>query len=112
MKMVALLVQAECKEPKHHRREEPLHKFHVAGGLTSSLNHSPQLLAESILKRPQTPGMSGYYQKIESEVFVWGLAFYMPKRKTELPGIGSEPVGGPGTIATGSPLLGMDWGTT
>lgn len=61
MKMVALLVQAECKEPKHHRREEPLHKFHVAGGLTSSLNHSPQLLAESILKRPQTPGMSGYY---------------------------------------------------
>ena len=60
MKMVALLVQAKCKEPSH-RREEPLHKFHFSGGLTPPLNHSPQLLAESIKEHLQTPGLRSFY---------------------------------------------------
>ena len=60
MKMVALLVQAKCTEPSH-RREESLHKFHSAGGLTPSLNHSPQLLAESVKEHLQMPGLRSYY---------------------------------------------------
>ena len=34
----------------------------------------------------------------------------MKKRKPELSRIGSEPVGDPGTLATRSLLLRMDWG--
>lgn len=56
MKMVALLVQAECKVTKPHRREGLPHKSHVAGGLTSSVAHSPQLLQKAFLNVPKPLG--------------------------------------------------------